>query len=560
LLEVAAGQFDIAGRFDVASFLQGGGAVQGDGLLVVEGPASWFTGSQAGAGTTRFDGALTIGAHPAGTTGKSLAGGRVVQTHGDTSWGGGTAANTTRISINVAATLVNHGAWTDHNAFDTSLGGGTSGSAKHFLNHGSYTKTGAGNTDLNVAFANSGTVAVEAGRLALTGAADSLSSGHFHVAEGATLSFGRDRGSAGLATLDGASFSGSGRIQIDANGSPLVDVRLLGSASHAGELRMTSGHFDVDGSLSVAGYSSDGGSLQGSGLVRVTGPAVIDGGSLAGSGTTRFAGDLAITGNAQTVWADTRRIETEGTTTWGAGSGGSSLLMNGAVTVVNRGTWIDANQTNVGIGSGSTLAPGKWFINEGRFIKAGTGRTTWSANFVNLGSLGVGAGATMQLSQASFVSEGELYGDGTLQVAGVVNQGRIAPGSSTGTLALTGDLLLAPEGTLSFELASLADFDRLLVGGSVGFGGTLEIVALGYTPAVGDSLVVMTFAQRSGSAGFEQISWLGFGSGVVFDAVLGDQDLTLRVTAVPEPAGWMLGLAGLAVLSGVAARRQRRAG
>lgn len=130
-------------------------------------------------------------------------------------------------------------------------------------------------------------------------------------------------------------------------------------------------------------------------------------------------------------------------------------------------------------------------------------------------------------------------------------------GSSTGTLSLSGDLTLAREGTLSVELASLADFDRLVVSGSVGFGGSFEVVALGYTAVLDDSFVIMEFAQRSGDTAFDQIVWVGLGSGVVFDAVSRPQDLTLRVAAVPEPAGWMLGLAGLMMI-GARVRRQRR--
>ncbi len=559
LLEVASGQFDIAGRFDVGSFLQTGGAVQGAGLLVVEGAATYIAGQQAGSGTTRFAGPLTIGGSISGAGEKILAGGRTLETHGTTTWGGGTASFATRILMNTAATIVNHGAWLDSNAFDSSIGSGISGSAKHFDNLGTYTKTGAGTVDLDVAFANLGSVDVQAGRLALSGAADSTSTGHFKIAEGATLSFGRAAGSSGTATLDGVTFGGSGRVQIDANNSPAVDVRLLGSSSHIGELRLTHGHFAVDGSFTVGGYAQTGGVLQGEGLVVVTGAAVIEGGTQSGPGTTRFGGDLLITGNGDHLIAAGRRVEANGTTTWTGNTGafGNDIQFNGAATIVNRGTWIDANAYDTQVGSGSGGSVGKWFINEGAYVKTGSGTTQWAAGFVNLGSLRVGAGAVMQLNQASFVNEGALAGHGTLQVPGVVNRGLIAPGSSTGTLSLSGDLILAPEGTLSVELASLTDFDRLVVGGSVGFGGSLEVVALGYTAVLGDSFVIMDFAQRSGDTAFDQIVWVGFGSGVVFDAVYGPQDLTLRVAAVPEPAGWMLALAGLAMI-GARVRRQRR--
>jgi hypothetical protein len=544
LLEVANGNLVVDGSLQAATLLQRGGTVEGSGSLRVLGDAVWSAGVQGGSGSTVFAGDLAI----TGNGSKLVTGGRVLHTEGNTFWGGHTQDFSNSIQFNVAGRIVNTGSWQVDHRFEAAMGSGAGGSEKLFDNAGLFVKTGDGLTNLNVAFANTGTLRVEQGTLALRGAADSLSTGHFHVETGATLAFGRG-GSSGLATLDGVNFSGSGRLQVDGNGSPLVDLRLIGNASHAGELMMSGGHFDVDGSFTVARYGSDGGSLQGGGLLLVTGTALIDGGTMAGSGTTRFAGDLAITGNSQTLWAGTRRVETAGTTVWGAGSGGSSLLMNGAITVVNSGTWIDANQTAVGIGSGSTLAPGKWFINEGHFIKSGAGTTTWYANFVNLGRVSVGAGAVMDLAGWSFSNTGLLDGHGTLRINGtLLNDGRIAPGSSTGTLRVDGAMQLQAQSLLSFELASLSDFDRLLVSGQATLGGALELLALGYEPVLGDSFTLMSFAGRAGSL-FESFSWSGFGPEVRFELEYLSQEVRLHVTAVPEPGSLALWVAGLLLLA-----------
>lgn len=83
--------------------------------------------------------------------------------------------------------------------------------------------------------------------------------------------------------------------------------------------------------------------------------------------------------------------------------------------------------------------------------------------------------------------------------------------------------------------------------------GTLRIVRLpGYVPRVGDSFAFLLFGSRAGD--FDVIQTLGF-SGVTFAVEDAAGALTLRVTAVPENATWVMLLGGVALMVRVVRRR-----
>jgi hypothetical protein len=106
----------------------------------------------------------------------------------------------------------------------------------------------------------------------------------------------------------------------------------------------------------------------------------------------------------------------------------------------------------------------------------------------------------------------------------------------------------------------VGDFDLLAITGDASLGGELSVARLaGYTPALGDSFVVMTFT-GSGSGEFAVESFHGFGTGVVLSVLYNDHNVTLGVTAVPEPTTWVMILAGLGLVIGVAQRRRRASG
>jgi hypothetical protein len=135
------------------------------------------------------------------------------------------------------------------------------------------------------------------------------------------------------------------------------------------------------------------------------------------------------------------------------------------------------------------------------------------------------------------------------------NSGLIDPGLPVGTLSIVGNLIQDSGGILNFDLASLSSFDKLVLSGSAGLGGTLRVTNAGISGLnIGDSFMVMTFGSH-GTSQFSNLSLAGF-SGITFDVLYNAGDVTLRVAAVPEPSEWMMMIAGLAVL-GYMARRRR---
>jgi hypothetical protein len=194
-------------------------------------------------------------------------------------------------------------------------------------------------------------------------------------------------------------------------------------------------------------------------------------------------------------------------------------------------------------------------------VNAGTMHLTNS--FTNQGLIDVNAAAAFLVARTSnttFINSesGEIQGDGTViaPTLGLSNDGAINPGDGIGHLTIDGDLTQASGGVINFELASLSSFDQLTVTDDVTFGGVIGIGNLGYAPVVGDSFVVATFDERLANSTFTNVDMHGFGSGVAFDVSYHEHDVTLTVTAVPEPEQYALFLAGLGLM-GVMVRRRR---
>jgi hypothetical protein len=105
--------------------------------------------------------------------------------------------------------------------------------------------------------------------------------------------------------------------------------------------------------------------------------------------------------------------------------------------------------------------------------------------------------------------------------------------------------------------AGAGHHDKLMVGGALTLGGTLQLMSWeGYTAEVGQVFDILDWATLAGR--FDSIDSSGLQ--VAPDAQLDFSRLyvdgTVSVTAVPEPAGWALMLGGLALLR---VRRSRRA-
>ena len=293
-----------------------------------------------------------------------------------------------------------------------------------------------------------------------------------HLEAGATLRLG-----AGSFSLEAASVTGTGTLQVAGSFSNTTSVVQTGETTLAGDLSLVGGTLFANGTLNVASYSQIAANawLSGTGAVNVAGTARWSAGSIEGSGTIVFASDLAIDTSASKIIRGGRVIETRGTTTWsGATAANTNDFYTGPGTIRNIGTWIDANAFSTIVREWYVGGP-LVFQNGGTYRKTGPGTTTLVVDFRNTGSIDVRAGV-LSLNAGGSVASGAavhleagamlrfaagnfsldtvtISGTGTLQVAGSF--------SNTTSVVQTGEMTLA--GDLS------------LVGGTLFANGTLNV-------------------------------------------------------------------------------------
>jgi PEP-CTERM motif len=112
------------------------------------------------------------------------------------------------------------------------------------------------------------------------------------------------------------------------------------------------------------------------------------------------------------------------------------------------------------------------------------------------------------------------------------------------------------EGTARFfevDLTSLASSAMLAITDSATLAGVFRLANAGEVPVVGDTFVVMSFAQGQAESTFQQIVSQCFDPSIGLEALYDGTGVTLRVTAVPEPSAMLL-----AALGGIAPVRWRR--
>ena len=512
-----------------------GGVLGGTGNLTLSGLSTWTGGAISGAATTTFNSTLAM----SGDLGKELSGGRIVNA-GNTTWSGNTGANKNEIFFG-NGTFNNTGTFTDTNAFDDRMR-----NAGTFNNNGTYDKQNNTVTNIGsgVAFNNTGTVNVNAGTLRLEG--NGTHSGSFAMVAGATLDF-----RFGTHNLNAVTTSGAGTFQI------------------------SGGTVNLNGGSHTAHFLLSGGTLAGT-TTPIGGAADWTGGAISGAATTTFNSTLAMSGDLGKELSG-GRIVNAGNTTWSGNTGANKNeiffgngtfnntgtftdtnafddRMRNAGTFNNNGTYDKQNNTVTNIGSGVA------FNNTGT-VNVNAGVFNVAHAFTNAGVVNVSAGGTFQSSCAGadcFSNTGIMQGNGTIQTHAnnhLVNSGAINPGDSIGHLTINGDLQQAGSGVLNFELASPNNFDQLTITNDVMLGGEIGVWNLGYTPVIGDRFVVATFDQRLADSTFSSVSMHGFGSGVHFDVLYHQHDVTLAVT-VPEPEQYLMLLAGLGLMGAVARRRR----
>ncbi len=554
-----------------SAFAMSGGTVKGADLTLT-GPAtlgiSSSLGVMSGAATTFLQGVSSVGGGPNNPFG--LDAGRVLRNEGSMTIVG--VVNLNRLDAPGAGRIENAAnALIDVRTFNQSIHATShasdTGADALIDNAGIFRKSTGGGYSINVPFINasSGVVDVQAGGFVFNAGSSHRGAVALAAATGLTLGGGTHDIHAG------ASFSGPGTLTLA--GTPTV-LNLIAPTTVDSAFAMSGGtikgaDLTLTGPVAIA-ISSALGVMSGPGTTTVTAASGVSGGvnnpfGLDSGRVLRNEGTMTVTGVL-----DLNRLDATG----------SGRIVNAAGAIIDVRTFnqsiiardrsstnpldtgADARIDNAGIFRKSTTGSygvGVHFNNTGT-VEVLAGRLVF-ASFSNAGTVQVGENASFEISGQSFVNEGRIEGVGSvfLPATGLVNAGLISPGSSPGRLTIEGDLQMQTTGVVEIELngVSPADFDLLEIAGDATLGGELSVARLaGYAPALGDSFVVMTI-QGSRTGEFAVESFHGFGAGVVFAVTYNDHDVTLGVTAVPEPATWIMILAGLGLVMGIAQRRRR---
>lgn len=284
-------------------------------------------------------------------------------------------------------------------------------------------------------------------------------------------------------TLDGNSSNGSAPASLTIN---TATVTLTGTSNtytggtivNTGALIATSQTLPVNGPIalntSILTFNqpvtgSFGGVISGNGSVNKQ-----------GVGTTTLTGANTYTGGT-TVTVGTLVAST------------STLPVNGRVAVLPVATLVFNQAANGSFGGAITGG--------GKVQKTGTGSLTLTTATTSPVDVQAGSFFFSNGIGATTVSSGATLG-GTGNVIGLLtNNGTVSPGTSPGTINVTGNYIQPSSGKLIIEIASATSFDKLLITGTASLAGTLQVDTLGGYNPIGQSFTFLTASSVSGTFG-----------------------------------------------------------
>jgi hypothetical protein len=361
-----------------------------------------------------------------------------------------------------------------------------------------------------------------------------------------TLNIGGDAsGNNGNATLNlaGSAITVTGNAgsftTVSAKGVLSGDGLITGPVTNLGTVDATN--------LSLPGGLSNAGTVAGKG--RLT--AAIN--NLAG-GTVRVAGGerLNLIGNAGNASGGTFDL-----------SRGGELQVNGTLTNNLGGRLLLADGSRLGVSGGLTnngqllmsYGTAELFGNivtnsGGKLILSGTSNTVFydAVDIKSGGELRVSAGSTATFFGLVSQRTGSLFtGTGTK-----FYEGGLRIGASPGLGIDEGNVSLGAGNLYLEELGGIdsgTGYDAYHVTGQLSLGGTLKLVSWqGFTAQAGQQFDLFDWGSVSGAFDSIDSSGLLLADGTQLDTSRLTIDGSIRITAVPEPAGWLLMLTGLAGL------------
>ena len=162
-------------------------------------------------------------------------------------------------------------------------------------------------------------------------------------------------------------------------------------------------------------------------------------------------------------------------------------------------------------------------------VAFGTLALSSSGSIAGSSNIVVAAGATLDASAkpAGFVlgAAQTLSGNGTV-LGNVTANGTVAPGTSIGTLNLSGNLLLQNGSTTAIEVRADGSRDQVICGGTITYGGTLQVANLGGTLTTNNTFKL--FAATGYSGAFASVTPAP-GAGLAWSTNTLPLDGTLRI-------------------------------
>lgn len=499
-------------------------AVIGQGILGVTAQLDFpgemfrFSGGELQDGTIENLGQINlVSASTKVITGRLLNSGTIVQSNG------GALQLNSRALINAAgASYI-----IDSNADVTA---GNPGAV--FENRGLIQKSGSvGSSAIEAQLDNiDGTLRVDVGTLSLAGTGI-FESALFEVSDGAeltvdsTLLLTRNNSTSTPQLYRG---QGAGRVVLSAGGE-LDAINGGGLSNVTAQLDFPAGMFAWEGGRFVDGTIENRGSM-----------------SIAASVTKRLAGALL---NSGIIDHEGGPLVIESGRFTNGPSGSYDLA--GDISIEGPGDFFnDGNFTkSAGAGTASLGAP---FTHRGGVVTAGSGTLNFPNGVTfNGGAFRVTGGATLDFNASLTVpDDGLLGGSGTINATSVSVEGVLEPGDDLGTLSLAGDLTLDADSEARFEIAGLANFDQVAVGGMLAADGNLVVVFVsGFAPDDGDQFTLFTSTGATSIPDISQVTILGLAPGADFSLSETAGSVILEALVDTEPGNTIEDLTPPVILS-----------
>jgi len=364
----------------------------------------------------------------------------------------------------------------------------------------------------------------------------------------------------------GATLSATDGVTVQATGTLGGDGRISGNLVNLGTVRADN--------LSVTGTFSNSGLVVGNGFLnanlnnaaagqvrsgagdylRVVGSAHSNAGTLevSGGATQEFSGSFANNGQISVNGAVLRYNSPFTNTSAGR------LFVQNADLHFGAGA-ANSGQISASFGTSNVYGAVTTHLG-GKIILSGNSNTTFYDAIdvesggelrVSTGSTAVFFGAVHQRTGSIFSGSGSKFYEGGLSI-----------GDSPGLGLDAGDVSFGSANTYLEEIGGLAagtQFDKYVVAGKLGFGGSLKVVWWdGFVGQAGQSFDLFDWGSSEGEFSAIDFAAAPLAAGLRWDTSSLYSTGEISITAVPEPQSWGLLLAGLGVL-GLVARRSRAA-